>query len=87
MAVLAAARGTQAAGDLPDARHGTFTWYLARGLRGEADSDGDGDITVTELGRFVERGVSRAAALSNREQRPVAIARDSMRVLTTLQKR
>ncbi|MEO7967082.1 MAG: hypothetical protein ABIT38_24550, partial [Gemmatimonadaceae bacterium] len=87
MAVFAAAREAEAAGDLPDARHGAFTWFLARGLRGEADADRDGAITVAELGRFVERGVGRAASLLDRTQHPLTIARDSSRVLTTSRRR
>ncbi|MEO7512395.1 MAG: caspase family protein [Gemmatimonadaceae bacterium] len=84
MAVLSAARDAQVAGDLPSARHGLFTWFVARGLRGEADGDADGAITIAELGRFVERGVSAAAGRLDREQRPLLIARDSLRVLTRL---
>lgn len=87
MAVFAAARDAESAGDLPDARHGAFTWYLARGLRGEADSDLDGAITVAELAQFVERGVARAAAQLDREQHPLTIARDSLRVVTRLRSR
>ena len=84
MAVLSAARGVQVAGDLPSARHGLFTYFVARGLRGEADADGDRTISIAELGRFVERGVSGAANRLDREQRPLLIARDSLRVLTWL---
>ena len=84
MAVLSAARGVQVAGDLPSARHGLFTYFVARGLRGEADADGDRTISIAELGRFVERGVSGAANRLDREQRPLLIARDSLRVLSWL---
>ena len=84
MAVLAAARGAETAGDLPGERHGLFTWFVARGLRGEADADGDGAITVAELGHFVEQGVSRAALRLEREQRPLTIARDSLHVIARI---
>ena len=82
MAVLSAARDVQVAGDLPSARHGLFTYFVARGLRGEADANADRTISIAELGRFVERGVSGAANRLDREQRPLLIARDSLRVLT-----
>ncbi|MCC6319664.1 MAG: caspase family protein [Gemmatimonadaceae bacterium] len=84
MAVLVASRGAQVAGDLPAERHGAFTWFVARGLRGAADDDGDRTITVAELGRYVEREVTRSAAALDREQQPLTIARDSLRAVARL---
>jgi hypothetical protein len=84
MSVFLASRGAQVAGELPGARHGLFTYFVARGLRGEADADGDRAITVAELGGFLGRTVPRAAARLDREQRPLTIARDSTRILTRL---
>lgn len=87
MAVLLASRGTQVAGDLPAEQHGVFTWNLARGLQGRADTDRDGAISITELGSFTERAVQRAAAAADREQHPLTIARDSTRIIARLQSR
>lgn len=84
MAVLVASRDAQVAGDLPEQQHGAFTYYVARGLRGDADTDGDRAITVAELGRYVERQVTRAASLLDREQQPLTIARDSLRAVARL---
>ena len=84
MAVITASRDAQGAGDLPEVRHGLLTYWIARGLRGEADSDRDGTITVAELGRFAERGVRETAARQNREQRPLVIARDSTVIVARL---
>ena len=82
--VIIASRDAQGAGDLPEVRHGLLTYWIARGLRGEADSDSDGTITVAELGRFAERGVRETAARQNREQRPLVIARDSTVIVARL---
>jgi uncharacterized caspase-like protein len=41
-------------------KHGVFTYYLLEGLRGEADTDRDGIITVDEVYRYVSREVPRA---------------------------
>jgi len=84
MGVLTAARGAQSAGDLPEVRHGLLTYWVARGLRGEADGNGDGTISFAELGQFAERRVRETAARQDREQRPLAIARDSTLVVARL---
>ncbi|MFN8665849.1 MAG: caspase family protein [Gemmatimonadaceae bacterium] len=84
MGVITAARGVQLAGDLPDARHGLLTYWIARALRGEADTDSNRTITIAELGRFTERHVQQTAARLNRDQRPLTIARDTTTVVTKL---
>jgi hypothetical protein len=40
---------------------GLFTTYLLRALGGEADADGDGAVTASEVGTFVKPSVSRAS--------------------------
>jgi hypothetical protein len=84
MAVLTASRDAQAAGDLPEARHGLLTYWIARGLRGEADANDDDTITITELGRFAEVRVRETAARLDRDQRPLLVARDSVMVVARL---
>jgi uncharacterized caspase-like protein len=84
MAVLTAARDAQVAGDFPEARLGMLTYWIARGLRGEADTDGDDAVTIAELARFAESGVRTTAARLEREQRPLVISRDSLMVLARL---
>ncbi|MCF7875899.1 PKD domain-containing protein, partial [Candidatus Bipolaricaulota bacterium] len=37
--------------------HGVFTYYLLQGLRGEADTDNDGTITIDELRSYVAPNV------------------------------
>lgn len=41
-------------------RHGVFTYYLLKGMRGEADRDGDDVVTVGELFEYVRDNVKRA---------------------------
>ncbi len=53
-------------------RHGLFTYYLLRGLRGEADMNRNGEVTVGELAAYVEQKIPSAAkSLFNQEQRPL----------------
>jgi hypothetical protein len=52
-------------------RHGLFTYYLLRGLKGEADENLDGEVTLGELAAFVSRSVPPAAKSAfNQEQLP-----------------
>ena len=49
-------------------QHGIFTYYLLKGLEGQADFDGDGIITVSELFGFLSKKVPEA---SGQDQHPV----------------
>jgi hypothetical protein len=49
-------------------QHGVFMYYLLEGLRGKADIDGDGLITVDEAYRYVSKQVPEA---TNQTQHPV----------------
>ncbi len=40
--------------------HGIFTYYVVKGLEGEADENGDGVVTADELGDYVYRNVREA---------------------------
>jgi uncharacterized caspase-like protein len=49
-------------------KHGVFTYFLLEGLRGLADMDGDGVITVDEIYGYVSKRVPQA---TGQEQHPV----------------
>jgi hypothetical protein len=52
-------------------RHGLFTYYVLRALRGDADANRNGEVTVGELTGYVSEKVPAAAKTSfNQEQRP-----------------
>jgi tetratricopeptide (TPR) repeat protein len=40
--------------------HGIFTYYVVKGLQGEADESGDGIVTADELAEYVRRNVREA---------------------------
>lgn len=53
-------------------RHGLFTYYLLKGLRGEADTNRNGTVTFGELAGYMRQKVSWAAKSQfNQEQRPL----------------
>lgn len=72
--VLAAATGSQISSDYDPVQHGLFTYYLLRGLRGEADDDEDGLVSLGELYGYVRANVAETASLKlNRDQTPIIL--------------
>ena len=70
--ILSSSTGTQISSSLEGKKHGLFTYYLLKGLRGEANQESDGDLTLGELEAYVHRHVAdEARRLMNREQQPV----------------
>jgi len=73
--VVASASGSEVTSDFDQARHGLFTYYLLKGLRGEADRNGNGRVTLGELFAFVSSNVTMTASRElNRTQTPVMLA-------------
>ena len=55
-------------------RHGLFTYYLLRALRGEADTNRDGDVTLGETVTYLSQKVRWASkTYMNQEQRPLVV--------------
>ena len=68
--VLSAASGSQISGAIKEKEHGLFTYYLLRGLSGDADSNKDKVVKLKELSNYVSKNVKEQAALNGREQFP-----------------
>lgn len=68
--VHSAAGGDQLSSSLKGARHGLFSYFLMRGLGGEADADGDRRITDAEIYAYVGERIPRQAATLGRGQTP-----------------
>jgi uncharacterized caspase-like protein len=69
--ILSAATSTQEALEGYE-NHGLFTWVVAKGLSGAADSDKDGFVKTTELADYVDNEVPDIAEkIFNRKQYPV----------------
>lgn len=66
--ILTASGANEVSEENDNLGHGVFTYYLLEGLRGSADTDQDGLITVDEVYRYVSRRVPEA---TNQEQNPV----------------
>jgi hypothetical protein len=78
--VITASQADQISSSSPDLKHGIFSYYLMKGMEGEADADRDGRITLGEMQRYLVDNVGRHAGVMNRKQEPQLIG-DPNRVL------
>ena len=60
--VFAAGETDQIAGVLDEVKHGRFSYFVFKGLEGEADANQDGKITAGELHKYVRESVGRFSA-------------------------
>ena len=57
-----------------DHRHGLFTYYLLRALRGESDVNRDGEVTLGEAAAYLNQKVLWASKTQyGQEQRPTVV--------------
>jgi hypothetical protein len=66
--ILTASGANEVSSEDEKLQHGIFTYFLLEGLRGKADTDKDGVITVDEVYGYVSRHVPQA---TGQEQHPV----------------
>lgn len=70
--ILASSTGAQISSWYPEGKHSLFTYYLLRGMRGEADGDKNREITISEMQNYLQDQVPYTARrLYGREQTPV----------------
>lgn len=80
--VISASAPDQISSSSPALRHGIFSYYLMRGMEGEADANKDGRITVAEMQSYLAEQVPRRASGMNRTQQPQVFG-DLNRVLVS----
>jgi uncharacterized caspase-like protein len=78
--IIAASQSDQVSSSSPDLKHGIFSYYLMKGMEGDADSNKDGRITLGEMQAYLVENVGRQAGMMSRKQEPQLIG-DSGRVL------
>jgi hypothetical protein len=66
--IITASSANEVSVEKDELGHGVFTYYLVQGLRGPADTDADGLISVDEAYRYVSEKVPAA---TGQEQHPV----------------
>ena len=78
--VITASQNDQISSSNPELQHGIFSYYLMKGMEGDADENRDGKITLGEMQSYLAENVSRHAAMMSRKQEPQLIG-DVNRVL------
>jgi hypothetical protein len=82
LSVFAAATGSQLASWYPDKGHSLFTYWFLSGLKGEADADKDGSITLGEMKAYLSENVTYTARrLYGRDQTPEVKGRPDAELL------
>ncbi len=56
---------------MPELGHGLFTHFLVQGLRGAADLDRDGIVSLQEIYQYLEQQVSQKSRAMGGNQHPV----------------
>ena len=79
--VMTAAAGDQTAKPLEEAKHGMFSYFLMKGMEGEADANKNNEITAGELHSYVQTNVIQQ---SSGKQTP-ELQGDADRVLVRFQ--
>lgn len=78
---MSAAGSDQISSGYPDKKHGLFTYFLLKGLRGDADKNKDQQITVGEIEEYLIENVKKTAERLDREQTPQVMGKNRSRVL------
>lgn len=70
-AIVTASRGSEVSLEVPELGHGLFTHYLVQGLRGAADLDRDGIVSLQEVYQYLEQQVAQKSRSLGGNQHPV----------------
>jgi hypothetical protein len=60
--VFSAAAGDQTSKPLEEAKHGMFSYFLMKGMEGDADTNSDNKITAQELHNYVKENVTQQSS-------------------------
>ena len=79
--IMTAAAGDQTAKPLEEAKHGMFSYFLMKGMEGDADANQDNQITAKELHAYVQQNVIQQSSGSQTPE----LQGDADRVLVRFQ--
>jgi len=69
--IITASRPSEVSIELAELGHGLFTYYLIEGLKGAADGNHDGIVSLQELYEYLEQEVTRKSRAVGGNQHPV----------------
>ena len=69
-AMLSSCKLNESSYEWEEKQHGVFSYFLCEGLRGYADADGDGIVTVSEASSYVTKKVKEWAFRKSVQQSP-----------------
>ena len=78
--IFSASQLDQISSGIKEAKHGIFSYYLMKGLEGNADANKDRKITNGELLAYMDENISQKASELGRQQNPT-LAGDPEKVL------
>lgn len=81
LAVFAASGANQISSAYADKQHGLFSYFLMKGMQGDADINKDKKLTLSELNDYIAENVASTALQLGREQNPSLQSGDPNRVL------
>jgi hypothetical protein len=70
-AIVTASQASEVSLEVPELGHGLFTHFLVQGLRGAADLDRDGIVSLQEIYQYLEQQVSQKSRAMGGNQHPV----------------
>lgn len=76
--IFSASNFDQTSTSIEAAKHGIFSYYLMKGLEGNADGNQDKKITNGELIAYLKTNVSKEAFTQNREQDPMLVGNHNL---------
>ena len=83
LTVFTASGGKEISSSWPEKKHGLFSYYLMKGMRGDADKDNDSNITYGELGDYIKENVTLTAGMLDREQTPTLSTQNENNIFIT----
>jgi hypothetical protein len=66
---------------IPSKRHGLFSYFLMKGLTGRADMNRDRRLTISEIGKYLEKNVPIVAIMYDEQQTPKMKTSNDKRVV------
>jgi len=70
-AIITASRPAEVSIELPELGHGIFSYFLVNGLKGAADLNRDGIVSLQELYEYLEQQVTTKSRAVGGNQHPV----------------